>query len=178
MVDLNLNDFRPISSWNDEIGGRLWLNPEVGPMYTEVGPMYTIDESTSRKYLNQRAQVLVIKNFLLVLGSPIAQIYFLSAKSLYLIRDLFINLLCCNVASLKNRIWQVSRNVGVLVSMPLIYVLLELSALYGLVRPFDGRKLYASFERLAGDFDYLAPCFQPEPERHLFGGAIDARDAF
>ena len=55
---------------------------------------------------------------------------------------------------------------------PICIVLMELSALYGIFSPHNGRKLYASFERLINDDNdeiesylgiskYRAPCFQP-----------------
>lgn len=53
---------------------------------------------------------------------------------------------------------------------PIIYVGLELSALYGLILPENGRKLYATFERCAYGKELLAPCFQPYATRHLLGG--------
>lgn len=48
----------------------------------------------------------------------------------------------------------------------------QLAALYTLVRPRDGAKLYASFERLQGANFFLAPCLQPYPTRHGLGGHI------
>ena len=60
----------------------------------------------------------------------------------------------------------------VIVLMPLIYVALEFAALYGVLAPYGGRKLYGTLERLAGEKGFLAPCFQPEPTHHLFGGDL------
>ena len=61
---------------------------------------------------------------------------------------------------------------------PIFYVGLELSAIYGLVLPYDGGKLYATFERCAFGTHKLAPCFQPHPTEHLFGGDIDEPDSW
>ncbi len=55
---------------------------------------------------------------------------------------------------------------------------LELAAIYGLFRPLDGRKLYASIERAQYGNFILAPCFQPSPKRHLFGGNSNDRGAW
>lgn len=61
---------------------------------------------------------------------------------------------------------------------PLSIIGLELAAIYGLFRPYDGRKLYASLEReIYGDF-VLAPCFQPDPQYHALGGDINQKNAF
>lgn len=61
---------------------------------------------------------------------------------------------------------------------PISYVGMELSAIYGLILPKEGGKLYASFERLAFDGPILAPCFQPSPEYHLGGGDMNKKDSW
>lgn len=49
---------------------------------------------------------------------------------------------------------------------------LELSDLYLLVRPYDGRKPYASLERLHYGDPLRAACFQPDAQHHLIGLCI------
>ncbi|MDE3055240.1 MAG: hypothetical protein KGI80_00870 [Verrucomicrobiota bacterium] len=44
--------------------------------------------------------------------------------------------------------------------------------------PHDGRKLYATLERVLYGGDCLAPCFQPSAFRHLFHGNIEMQNAF
>jgi len=61
---------------------------------------------------------------------------------------------------------------------PIAYVGLELAAIYGRFRPYDGRKLYATIERAQYGHFILAPCFQPQATRHLFGGDINNKNAF
>jgi hypothetical protein len=61
---------------------------------------------------------------------------------------------------------------------PLVYVALELAAIYGVVSPYNGRKLYASLERAQYGDGILAPCFQPEATKHLFGGDINKQNAW
>ncbi|MFI5333933.1 MAG: hypothetical protein ACHQT8_02055 [Chlamydiales bacterium] len=53
---------------------------------------------------------------------------------------------------------------------PMIYIGLELSALYGIFLPAQGQKLYATFERCAYRRALIAPCFQPIRVRHFFNG--------
>jgi len=65
-----------------------------------------------------------------------------------------------------------------IVATPLVLVALELSALYGIFRPYDGRKLYASFERMQYNHWILAPCFQPSPTNHLLGGDAKKQNAY
>lgn len=81
------------------------------------------------------------------------------------------------------------------VLIPLILVGMIFSALYGAaVSPYDGRKLYASFERFAfsGGYQFfkilsyrklphnflLAPCFQPSPQVHLGGGVMGEKNVW
>ena len=54
----------------------------------------------------------------------------------------------------------------------------ELAALYGCIRPYDGRKLYATIERAMYGDSVLAPCFQPSPTSHALGGDINRKDVF
>lgn len=67
--------------------------------------------------------------------------------------------------------------VQILTQVPAL-IFLELSALYGLLTPYNGRKLYATIERAQYGNFFLAPCFQPEPSEHLFGGDLGTRDAW
>ncbi len=71
---------------------------------------------------------------------------------------------------LRERAWSFGKDLLRVAFSPIIYVGLELSALYGLILPNNGQKLYATFERAAFGKAVLAPCFQPHPTRHLFRG--------
>ncbi len=73
-----------------------------------------------------------------------------------------------SVGCSKRSSW--SKDLLRVVSSPFIYIGLELSAVYGLFLPENGRKLYATFERCAYGKELLAPCFQPDPKYHLGGG--------
>ena len=65
------------------------------------------------------------------------------------------------------------KDLGFIALSPVTIAALELSALYGLVFPWSGRKLYASFERLQYGDAVLAPCFQPDPVFHLLNIKIN-----
>lgn len=78
----------------------------------------------------------------------------------------------------KSRLKDAGKDFLRIIAQPVTLVGLELAAIYGLFRPYDGRKLYASFERAAYGDSILAPCFQPDPEKHLFGGNMNKRDAY
>ena len=65
-----------------------------------------------------------------------------------------------------------------IIATPVSILGLELAAIYGIFQPYDGRKLYASFERATYGNFILAPCFQPDPKYHALGGDINEKDAF
>ena len=95
----------------------------------------------------------------------------------------------------KARLAEMGEDLLRIVTTPLIFVGFFFASLYGAtIRPYDGRKLYATLERAAyaggqqrfpgrqGSFygsppppiSYLiSPCFQPEPKTHLLGGDIN-----
>lgn len=76
------------------------------------------------------------------------------------------------------RLKEFSTDVAKVVFSPLLYIGQISAPLYGLIRPKDGRKLYATFERFVyGDY-LIAPCFQPNPQRHLFGGDLNASNVW
>ncbi|HSW86745.1 MAG TPA: hypothetical protein VLG49_04500 [Rhabdochlamydiaceae bacterium] len=75
--------------------------------------------------------------------------------------------------SFERRLFQFGKDLLRVAFSPMIYIGLELSAIYGMVLPYDGGKLYATFERCAFGKGLLAPCFQPEPTYHLGGGDIN-----
>lgn len=72
--------------------------------------------------------------------------------------------------SLGERSLSFGKDVLQIAFTPFVFAGLELSALYGLFLPENGKKLYATFERYAFGKELLAPCFQPYPTYHLFGG--------
>ena len=78
----------------------------------------------------------------------------------------------------ENKLADAGKDSLRIVAAPFSILGLELAALYGLIRPYDGRKMYATIERAMYGNPILAPCFQPEPERHAFGGDINERNAF
>lgn len=87
--------------------------------------------------------------------------------------------------SLKERLIEPLKEWLTIASDLITPVALFLFAIYGQIRPYDGRKLYASIERLRfGQYEVydnaygistdrpgaLAPCMQPEAQWHLLAG--------
>lgn len=164
----------------------IWTVDENSPRFYNGKKAFIIDSYTGDKYFNEDLSVIRRKCFLLALGTPIVHtmgaivniVYnLLKLISLY---DFWKPLDDENQENydLTMRLLDAGVNVFNIVFAPIAVLLLEFSALYGMIMPYDGRKLYASLERFTyGDF-VLAPCFQPEPKEHLLGGDIRQQNAF
>jgi hypothetical protein len=153
-------------------------------------PEYIIDKSTGRKYWNEETSSIRFKCFLLCIGTPVvhfvASIVNVAAQVVNIAKSFFTpkkeqanldeksNFLPKN----KLNISVVDKAIFKITRQPFALITLELSAIYGIFKPLDGRKLYASIERAQYERHVLAPCFQPDPTQHLFGGDPKKKGAF
>ncbi len=167
----------------------LWAVDKSGPAFYNGKKRFIVDSRTGDKYLNEDLPVIWLKCFLLSVGTPIVhavaavvKIVFnlLKLISLY---DFWKKIDDSNKENKANynftkRSLDAGSNILNIVFAPIAVILLEFAALYGMITPRDGRKLYASLERLTYGHFVLAPCFQPEPEEHLLGGDINQQNAF
>ena len=168
-MDVSIRDFQLVNIWKvDEAG-------EKGVAE------YIIDKSTGRKYGNEPKELIREKCILLTLGTPIVH----SIASVVNMAYRIVKLVSLShfwrpregeeSYNFKARLKDAGKDLARVVMQPFALIGLELAAVYGVFRPLDGRKLYASIERVQyGDY-VLAPCFQPDPEKHLFGGNINDR---
>lgn len=173
-------DFTISNRWTLDSNGEKW------PFGERCGqPMYLIDNTTGRRYLNESKTIVRIKCFLLTLGTPLAHPFVSIINIAYRILKL-ISLSHFWIEkkneekkyNFKARSADAGYDLLRIFATPVSIVCLELAALYGCFRPYDGRKLYASLERATYGNYILAPCFQPDPKRHLFGGDIRSSDGF
>lgn len=177
-MTIQWNDFRPVNNWTLDLAGDQW-----GCCAENAEPKFLKDESTGRRYWNESKGIVGFKCFLLTLGTPfvhpIASIINVAYRILKIV-SLSHFWLPNNQKSydLKGRALSATKDLLRIVAAPLTIVGLELAAIYGLARPYDGRKLYASIERASYGNFILAPCFQPEPTNHFFGGDVNRKDAF
>lgn len=170
-MDIVFKDFQLFNSWKTDSEGPKWYrNGEE--------PVYLIDLSTGRKYLNESPWCVRFKCFLLTLGTPVVHLIASICHIAYRIFDLFNHLCLESEKPMQKRLTQVREDIFNIAMTPLVFVGLELSAIYGILRPYDGRKLYASLERSLYGQHLLAPCFQPDPTHHAFGGDLNAKNAW
>lgn len=177
---LSLKHFHPYS---------IWATDQTGPYFYNGKKKFIVDSSTGDKYLNENSPVIWFKCFLLAVGTPIVHAMAAIVKVIFNLLKLISfydfwktieddNKENKSDYNLAKRTLDAGSNVINILFAPIAVLLLECSALYGLIMPRDGRKLYASFERFTYGHFVLAPCFQPEPEKHLLGGDLNQQNVF
>ncbi len=175
---VKFRDFQPINKWTPDFEGRIWVILDSDGR-TVKDPMTIIDHSTQRRYLNEFPGTIRCKSFWLILGTPIAGLCGLVYRVVKLVTlaHFWLEKEEEKSYSLKGRLVDAGADFLKIITAPLVIIGLELAAIYGVFRPYDGRKLYATIER-AAQVELLAPCFQPEPTYHIFGGDLNKPNAW
>lgn len=181
-VTVRLADFYPVSRWDLELGGKKWESREdcLCLRVRNLGePKGLVDTYTGRRYTNESAGVIRLKCFLLTMATPfvhsaasvvntaykIAKLVSLSHFWIYKAEECS-GLFGETEYNFQARFVDAGSDLLQIVVTPLALLGLELSAIYGLLSPYDGRKLYASFERAIYGNSVLAPCIQPWAEKN------------
>jgi hypothetical protein len=180
---------------------------QVGLQFVHFNPINTwalekyeiVDKSTGDKYCNDSTKTVRLKCVALFAASWIVQPVGLTLNLLNRIAKVatFAHLWYPSQKKykFKARINEWEKDVLLVVTTPLILVGILFSALYGaILSPYDGRKLYGTFERLAysGGYQFfgvgyggknlhsslLAPCFQPDIKAHLGGAKLNQKDVW
>lgn len=177
-VSVTLRDFQPINRWKPELDGEKWQYGGLGA----GEPKFIVDQTTNRRYFNESRSVVGFKCFLLTVGTPfvhtVASVVNVACRLFQLVTlaALWENKPDEKKYNLKARLADVGKNLLRIIATPISLAGLELAAAFGMFSPYDGRKLYATIERATYGSFVLAPCFQPNPERHLLGGDINKKD--
>ena len=179
-MGVTLKDFQPVNHWKiDEKGEQYRFGLWDRPISKHI-----IDQTTNRKYLNEAENIVGFKCFLLTLGTPFVHPIALIINVAYRILKIatlshfWVEKKGETKYKFEARLVDATQDLLRIIATPAALVGLELAAIYGLFRPYDGRKLYASIERAVYGNFILAPCFQPMANYHAFGGDIDKRNAF
>lgn len=178
-MSVKLNDFQPLNKWIEDTEGEKFESCSG-----EEIPKYIIDQTTNRKYLNESRFCVGNKCLLLTIGTPfvhaIAGIIAVAFRTLKVIS--FYHFWRVKTSEDhydgKERLKDLGKCLLRIVLEPIAILGLELSALYGVLNPYDGRKLYASIERAQYGHFILAPCFQPDPTQHLLGSDVNHRNVW
>ena len=191
MESISVKDFHPWNTWK-----RSYERCTIGND-REWRDIHR-DTTTDRIYLYQSKEVLREKHGALLVWTVVAHVIKIAKRTLSI---LTLNQLTipkqtdtkkwCILHRIKQGMIKSCKDVLKIALTPILVVSLEGAAFYGLFNPYDGRKLYASFERLAHSkfkmegidiFDrtpaLCAPCFQPNPTHHAMGGDIANGEAW
>lgn len=180
-MDVKLKDFKPINEWqeNQDPNERRYNNGRV---------MYVIDTTTNRKYLNESKGCVRLKCTALTAATPIVHAVACVANTIFrLVRIFSFYHFWADkqekTYSFLDRLKDCGQDCLRVILTPIAYAGLELAAIYGIMSPYNGRKLYASIERAYYGGPILAPCFQPSSKRyisisHLCNGNIDDQGAW
>lgn len=158
---LTMGDFCPWNSWEKD-GGAI------------------VDKTTGYMYGSEPTMLSRFKCFLVALGTPFFHTLSVIVNIVYrVLKILSFHDYWGSNKSFKACLIEQGKDFFRIVAAPLVLVALELSAIYGLVCPREGKKLYASFDRLMFyhivDYNgflpvHFAPCFQPYAKGHGLGG--------
>lgn len=170
-----LKDFQPINSWRLDYEREKWDKKE---------PKFIVDLSTKRRYFNESTEIVQFKCALLILGSLFIQPFTLITNLAYRILKIFSlsHFWMLHESEAKYSFSLRAKELGFdalrVLATPFGLLALPSCAVFGLISPNDGRKLYATLERALYNGFTLAPCFQPEATSHAFGGDINQKNAF
>ncbi len=176
---LTIWDFCPLNTWTvqthpPEILLKHPQHPE-DPKYPTIlcticyedgTPLYLVDSKTDGIYWNETKAVVRLKCLGLFIGVPILHSLSILYFSACAIQSFFVH-------PSTEKLQEIAKFIFL---GPVAIVALEVAALYGLFRPYDGRKIYASIEKLLYGHGMWAPCFQENPAGHLLGGDITKRN--
>ncbi len=176
-MSLTLSDFKIFNRWEPDVNGEKWncCNRHRSE------PKYLIDLSTNRKYFNESPMLLRKKCLQLFMVNPflhtIASTINVVEKTLKLIS--FWHFRTGGNQGIKPAfkagLANAAKDLLKIVVTPLAIIGLQFAALYGMIKPFDGRKLHASIERAIYSDNFTAPCFQPFAADHEFAQNFDTR---
>lgn len=152
MCDVVLKDFYPINHWEVD----------------REKPKNIIDWSTGRKYMNESEGIIRTKCFFVIFATPVVHCVACVVNVANRVAKLLIGFQFWvprvgeESCSFKARLKEARKDLLLVLAQPLAFLGLELAAIYGLFRPLDGRKIYASIERVQYGGSVLTPCFQPK----------------
>lgn len=132
-------------------------------------PKYVLDIDAGKFYWNEYKSTIRLKSFLLALPGFLnnitctiaaISIQILKIISLYSLIDSF---LISRTFEIINPLIDLANDCVRLIALPIYLIGIELSAIYGILMPYDGRKLYTFFEKAIYG-KAIIPCFMAYDE--------------
>lgn len=177
-MNVTSKDFQLVNQWKPDLKGPKFDWP------ADNEPAFVIDQTTNRRYLNEDPFIVATKCVLLASVTPlahsIASIVNVAYRTLKIITGahFWMPKEGEKKYNFQARLTDLKIDALRIIATPVTILCLELSAIYGIIRPYDGRKLYATIERAAYGNFIIAPCFQPDPKYHAFGSDMKTKDGF
>jgi len=151
---LSYNHFFPLSRFKEEPFDK--CNPKRARI---------VDTLTGDRFNNDDRSTIRVKCLLLSLTVPvlhtIAALIDILDKLCLFIKTLRKLITYEDEEPIMKKVADLMKIIVQIILVPVCVILLELAALYGLVCPYNGRKLFANLERFRYGSDAFAPCFQP-----------------
>jgi hypothetical protein len=140
-MTLTLGSFAPINSWEPDTFRPTWEGS------TEKA--FVIDLTTGNRYLNIGEKYLRISSLAMLI--PVLPAFFVAIKILKVVS--FSHFWRHEEAekngySLPSRLVRCFTDLVLITTSPILLIAMEVSALYGIIRPNDGRKMYEVFARI------------------------------
>jgi hypothetical protein len=181
-MNISLRDFQPINHWEADQNREKWkvFDHDSFSMVESSDPKFIIDKTTNRKYLNDSPSTVRWKCLALIFVTPFERLFNIIWRIMKVANfaNFWLKVPGEGRYDIKARLIETAKDLFRIITTPMTLVGLELAAIYGMLRPYDGRKLYASIDRATFGTFGLAPCFQPDPKRHGLGGNINHKDVF
>lgn len=186
MSSLTFNHFFPLSTIEEDLNSANKYN--YASQKRDGKKVNVIDSSTGDKYVNDERNTIRLKCTMLLFSVPIMHGFIalldivirlmkcLSFYHFWKIKKGRVSTISIPQPSLSVRAYSFVLDLVHIILAPICLICMELSALYGLFLPNNGRKLYNNFERLQYGEAILANCFQPINCResiNIFGGEVD-----
>ena len=142
-MQISLGNFTPVNQWIPDDAATTWKDSDERALL--------IDQTTGNRYLNISEKTLLACSAIVVVVSPIieaigvvANVIDFASFTIYWIKG--------EDANTENYFIAKIINVGIrllkIAAAPISFVALELAAIYGLFRPYDGRKMYEIITRV------------------------------
>lgn len=183
-LDTDLMKFSPFNTWSLDTEGPKWRQ-SIFCMEGNETSQFIIDDTTGDKYLNQHPVLVSIKCGAAAIATPVVHTIGIPINVIYRVIRIVATCKYLHEAYENDKkdiqsycVKEISKDILRIVVSPLILLILEIAALYGIFSPNDGKKVYANVEAAFYGRAILSGCFQPNPIHHTLGGDLDDPNAW
>lgn len=129
MESICIRDFSPLNRWEEKEG------QEQDDCWEQS---YSIDKTTNRQYWQQGEGTLWVKCALLLPWTALSHIYLIAKRLIHFVSLYHFWHPKNDPYCLTARVKEQTKDLFKIAATPLLILCLEISALYGLINPYDG----------------------------------------